>query len=337
MKICIIGGGIFGCHVAYKLKNDCHDVTIFDKGDILTKTSINNQHRLHMGFHYPRSIDTIEECKSNYDIFLKEYGDCVEFNNNYYLIHKDSHISGGEIMSNFDNMNLKYDIVNIETLSHKLNNKNNYEYAINTTEGFINLNKLKEKIKISISDINIIKKEITDNDYESLSKDFDIIINLSYENPNLFFDFFDVKYEYCVLVNIRKNDVFSDSITIIDGPFISLYGACNNEMTLSSVIHTPFLKDESYENLSSVVNRLTDEDIILAKNNLISHCKEFLKFSDKDIIENRVYLSYKIKLKNDINDQRPSLIRRKNNVISVLNGKISTVNSTYLKIKSFLV
>ena len=103
MRMAVIGGGIFGCYTALKLKEDGYDVDIFDKGDILTKTTLNNQHRLHVGFRYPRSMETIEECKSNYDIFLDKFGDCVEFGDeNLYLLHNDSVISPDTIMDNFN-------------------------------------------------------------------------------------------------------------------------------------------------------------------------------------------------------------------------------------------
>lgn len=336
MRIAIIGGGIFGCHTAINLKKDGHEVTIFDKGDLLSKSTLNNQHRLHLGFHYPRSIESIEECKSNYDIFLKDYADCVEFGDNFYLIHKDSVIEPEMIISNLENMNLGFEYVDLKTLSDKLINIDDYKFAINTKEGFINLNKLRIKIIDNLSGINIIKQEVVNEDLDELSNDYDIIINLSYENPNLFYDFFNLKYEYCMIVNIKKNEIFSEPITIIDGPFISLYGACNDEMTLSSVKYTPFLVNDDYYELKDFVDNLTKKDLNITKDKIIEHCSDFLKFNESDIDVNKIYLSYKIKLNQDTNDKRPSLVKRIDNVISVLNGKISTVNSTYLKIRGLL-
>lgn len=49
MKIAIIGAGWIGCHLAHKLKNN-HKITIYDKEDIFSGSSSNNQNRLHLGF-----------------------------------------------------------------------------------------------------------------------------------------------------------------------------------------------------------------------------------------------------------------------------------------------
>ena len=60
MKICVIGAGWFGCHIATKLIDEGHSVKIFEKNKkIFSNASGNNQNRLHQGFHYPRSRKTI--------------------------------------------------------------------------------------------------------------------------------------------------------------------------------------------------------------------------------------------------------------------------------------
>jgi L-2-hydroxyglutarate oxidase LhgO len=57
MKILIVVVDGLECHLAYKLMNE-YDVTIFDKNKhLFLETSNNNQNRLHMGYHYPRSFE----------------------------------------------------------------------------------------------------------------------------------------------------------------------------------------------------------------------------------------------------------------------------------------
>ena len=72
-SICIIGGGFYGCYIAKKIKEDFSNfnVNIYEKNnDLLTEAGKNNQYRLHLGFHYPRSkkifnlIDQIKAKKS---------------------------------------------------------------------------------------------------------------------------------------------------------------------------------------------------------------------------------------------------------------------------------
>ena len=59
MKIAIIGGGIFGVTAAIILGSK-HNVELFEKNDdILKSASGSNQFRVHRGYHYPRSPETV--------------------------------------------------------------------------------------------------------------------------------------------------------------------------------------------------------------------------------------------------------------------------------------
>ncbi len=59
MKIAVIGGGIFGITTAVILGNE-HNVELFEKNDdILKSASGSNQYRVHRGYHYPRSAETV--------------------------------------------------------------------------------------------------------------------------------------------------------------------------------------------------------------------------------------------------------------------------------------
>ena len=65
-SICILGGGFYGCYIAKKIKENFKNVRIeiFEKNDeIISEAGQNNQYRLHLGFHYPRSIQTINKLK----------------------------------------------------------------------------------------------------------------------------------------------------------------------------------------------------------------------------------------------------------------------------------
>ena len=95
MKIAIIGGGFYGCYLAYNLIKDKNKVTIFEKNKkILSEAAINNQYRLHKGFHYPRSTQTIKQTKQGANLFIKEFKKFVYFPKlNIYAVHKNSNIN----------------------------------------------------------------------------------------------------------------------------------------------------------------------------------------------------------------------------------------------------
>jgi hypothetical protein len=65
-----------------------------DQSGVFHGSSSKNQNRLHLGYHYPRSPHTIDECRRGYAKFLDAYGQfALPFERNYYFIHKDSKTS----------------------------------------------------------------------------------------------------------------------------------------------------------------------------------------------------------------------------------------------------
>ena len=62
-RCAVVGGGIYGVTVATKLKVSGYDVHLYEaENDILNRASGINQYRIHRGYHYPRSMETIESC-----------------------------------------------------------------------------------------------------------------------------------------------------------------------------------------------------------------------------------------------------------------------------------
>ena len=61
MRIAIVGGGIFGITASIILAKN-HQVELFEKNnELLQSASGSNQYRIHRGYHYPRSPDTVKD------------------------------------------------------------------------------------------------------------------------------------------------------------------------------------------------------------------------------------------------------------------------------------
>jgi hypothetical protein len=60
-KVAVAGAGIYGATIAMALAEAGHQVTLFDPIGILRAASAINQFRIHSGYHYPRSPETIRE------------------------------------------------------------------------------------------------------------------------------------------------------------------------------------------------------------------------------------------------------------------------------------
>lgn len=90
-RICIVGGGYFGLFLADYLANNGHKVRIFEKesGPML-HASLNNQARVHNGYHYPRSVLTALRSRVSFPRFVAEFPDCIDSDfNQYYLVGRN--------------------------------------------------------------------------------------------------------------------------------------------------------------------------------------------------------------------------------------------------------
>lgn len=78
VSIAIVGGGLFGCATAILLSRRGHHVELFERrSDILLEASRGNHARLHLGYHYPRSVATALSAREALESFLSEFGMCI--------------------------------------------------------------------------------------------------------------------------------------------------------------------------------------------------------------------------------------------------------------------
>ncbi|HEV2272797.1 MAG TPA: FAD-dependent oxidoreductase [Acidobacteriaceae bacterium] len=94
-KIAVAGAGIYGATVATRLAESGHSVDLFDPLGILRAASAINQHRVHAGYHYPRSTETIDEILQARAEFHRDFREAiVEKSSNFYAIpHEGSRTS----------------------------------------------------------------------------------------------------------------------------------------------------------------------------------------------------------------------------------------------------
>ncbi|RKF17801.1 FAD-binding oxidoreductase [Alginatibacterium sediminis] len=87
-KTIIIGGGFYGLYISEFLAKNNHEVILFEeRSDFMQRASLNNQARVHNGYHYPRSTLTALRSRMSYPIFKNEFKEAIydEFTK-YYMI-----------------------------------------------------------------------------------------------------------------------------------------------------------------------------------------------------------------------------------------------------------
>lgn len=297
MKIAIIGAGWVGCHLALKLK-DAHEVVLYEEDSVFSKTSLKNQNRLHLGFHYARSSLTRDLCKNTFNRFLNEYNDLVSNipNNIYAIPGADSLIDLETYLKIFDGWS--YEKVEPEYL-------NNIEGSIRVDEKYIDPIKSKKFFTEKLQDV-IVKKKITKGDLAKLQKDYDLILNCT---NNVLNKNENVDYQLNSLFIYEKiSDVQFGALTLVDGPLFSIFPYLDDTYLLSHVKHSP---DTSMTN---------DEKVELMEKDVLKYFPDFKKhFKLTGVNE-----SYKSKVRNSA-DPRIPVITKEDNLINIFTGKIQGI------------
>jgi hypothetical protein len=88
-KIAVAGAGIYGAAAAIRLAEQGHEVHLFDPLGLMQAASAINQYRVHAGYHYPRSSETIRETLEARAEFIEAFEPAIVRNSrHYYAIPK---------------------------------------------------------------------------------------------------------------------------------------------------------------------------------------------------------------------------------------------------------
>ena len=345
--ICIIGAGFYGCFIAKKISENFKnfEIEVFEKNNnLITEAGKNNQYRLHLGFHYPRSVQTIKQTQEGSKIFIKEFKNFISKpKKNIYLIHKKSLTSFSKYKNIFKKLNVNFKEINLNQIDF-LKNKEMYQGAINTSEQVILIDKLvpwlrkiiKKNCKVHLNNqirkIDSKKGEIFDRNNNA--KKFDYIINTTYTNPNFGLrKKYKIKYEIAGMVKI-KNTLKNTAITIMDGPFVSIYPRNNSEASISSVKYTPIKKFRDLTSLKKYLKYAKKNKKIFEKR-IINHSKKFFNNKVK-IVSKGIILAPKVKILNDKFSERVSLVKQNHKTFSILCGKLDAAPLAFKKIKKLI-
>jgi hypothetical protein len=336
-NIVILGGGIFGITASLVLSELGYNITVIEeKNDILLGATLVNQNRIHYGYHYPRSSNTIKESLIGLESFLNFYGNSVNYNfKKYYAISKNnSHITSDDFINICTSFNLKLE----EKYPDKsLLNHDIIESCWLTDEPVFDYLELKKNIYEKLSkrkNIRIIRNctvsKISDS-VAHLSNGYKIaykyLINSTYSNisdvlNNLGYKPLKSKYQLCVLPILELNhNIQPFGITIMDGPFCSLMpkGFEKNKYILYHVKESVIQEHIGYE-----------KPIWLPIKNLVEFSimenskKYFPIINDMSLIDS--WITTRLILpEHEFDDARPTFIEQNDdNVFTIFSGKLTT-------------
>lgn len=322
MRLLIIGAGWYGCHLA-SMYSRFSSVKLVDFQNIFSGSSSRNQNRLHLGFHYPRSIDTIRECHEGYYNFLSRYKNLIrDIDENYYFIsEKNSFTSYEDFLRIYQQECIQFKEVDTDTIEpYKISLVG--KRCIKTEEKYIDFEKCKEFFSKELDGLFecIPKFSTIDEIIDYLPQDFDYIINCTYNHLNpIDFEKFEVFLILLYKIPYKSNFAY----TVMDGNYFSFYPYKPDEdiYSLTSVEHG-VLWSGCNLNEVSINNRMIEERRRVIEGEVKRYIPDFnAEFQG-------VELSFKTKPKTQSDDRSIRLTSSLANGIPVINvygGKITGI------------
>lgn len=263
MKICILGGGWYGCHLALQFLRDGHQVELHEIADrLFSGASGGNPARLHLGPHYPRSRLTRAFCQEHHAKFMKAYGHLTRAVpiNIYAIAAADSLVDFGTYTQVLRG---EIEFVTIERPDEF--GLENVEGAILCGERHIVIDRARAYFWTALNDAVHYESATMFDAVVSheqimlnLAGCFDWVIDCTFcANGNTSVH----RFEPCVTALVEGPT--DRAVTIMDGPFPSLYpwdeekGLCS----LTSALFTPFAKLPTYKAAREHLNGLSGQEV----------------------------------------------------------------------------
>lgn len=224
-SVAVVGGGIFGSIAALDLRAVGYEVDLFERQqDLLLGASRCNQARLHSGYHYPRSEETVNLTKTAAPQFTARFpGAVVHDNLHYYGISNESSMTNGvDFLAFCNRMDLEY----IEETPAVMRG-DSVDVSVRVPEGLIDVPALRRILRAELSEAGVGLYLGVEAGPENLTGyDWTVAATYCGVNDDLAATptvVREIQFEVCEIAMVRLPEEFDGhSFVIMDGPFVSL-------------------------------------------------------------------------------------------------------------------
>lgn len=357
----IIGAGIYGLYAAWLCAKRGEHVLVLEKEDApFQRATYINQARVHLGYHYPRSLSTALQTARYFDRFVQDFPESIksDFRQVYATSSRFSWTQADAFERFADSAGISCRRID----AGEFFREGMCDGAFLTGEATFDAEILKETLLRRIRSFpdaqircgsGVRKIERSGNCYriytENETFESGYILNAAYAGVNEIcrmagFEPFRIKYELCEVILCTVNEAFQDlGITVMDGPFFSIMPFGKTGLhSLTSVSFTPH--QTCYEEIASfpcqknspggcrpgdLKNCSTCPARPASAWNYMEHlARKYLKDDYRFSYVRSLYSMKPILLASDVDDSRPTCIRVHSTepaFVSVLSGKITTV------------
>lgn len=345
VDVAVIGGGIFGAEIALKAASLGLSVKIFEaKADILSGASRNNQNRLHLGFHYPRDLETGRQSIRGFEAFREKYAECIQggFQNAYFIANENSLTSASSYLDFCQRLGVPFKQIKPGDFPVTVTGADSgilcdeVVYDCNILRELVRQRLRHEKVDVVLGE-RVSRVSRTGGCFHVETPNHglilaDVVVNASYGDINriteqLGFPVVENLYEYTA-VPIIKVDIPRVGITIMDGPFMTIlpHGKSDNFL-LYNVTHSV---------VASAVSKLMDPRWLMTESapfanqdkrgffdEMIKLCKEYVPALERAELVGFLEGPRMVLAKKEVSDARPSIVNNYDgSYVSVFAGKI---------------
>jgi hypothetical protein len=322
-KCAVVGGGIYGVTVATKLKVSGYDVVLYEAdGQILNRASGINQYRLHRGYHYPRSSETIESCKTNEDSFIKYYNQSIvngDIKHYYSIASDESLVTAQEYLTTLDDAGLPWAIV--DPLP-------NCDLTIEVDEKLYDPNTLRMLCEKRLYGNGV---DVKLNDKVNKITGYKHVVYTTYSSLNDFSDEKqDYQFELCEKPILKLPKKYKGkSIVIMDGPFMCFDPFSDTEYHLAgNVVHAIHASNIGEKpNIPPVYKEYLNKGLIENPkytniDRFIESAKKFFPEIEKSEHIGSMYTIRTVLPYKDKTDERPTIVTKQNDDYILFSSKI---------------
>ncbi|HVE27900.1 MAG TPA: FAD-dependent oxidoreductase [Sporichthya sp.] len=327
MRVAVIGAGVFGATAAVELARTGAKVELFEaRRDLLEGATGRCQARLHSGYHYPRSDSTALSAKAGAVEFRERFPEAIRTAEHHYVIAEDSKVSGPDYLAFLDRLGLPYEVVESPRVHHA-------QVTVRVPEAFVDVPVLRRLLKRDLRLAGVKVNFAHWADPQSL-KGYDLIVVATYGQPWSR----PLRYEVCEVALVELGHYQNQSFVVLDGDFVSL-DPYNRTHMLYDVQHTVHSANVGYfpeipEHLAPLLARPGAGPTKVSRvDDMLDSASRHLRMMGRHgqgvaIYHGSLFSVRAVLPDVDATDERPTLVKRDGNVLSILSGKICTAVTT---------
>lgn len=362
----IIGAGLYGLYSALHCARKGQRVVVLEMDETpFSRATYINQARVHMGYHYPRSLATAQKSAGYFKRFVEDYSFCIHsrFQQVYATSRHFSWTDAKEFVKFCRDAGIPCEALPVERYFKEGSCDGaflteEYTYDAHILRDFF-LEELEGQKGVELLCGREITRIVKREDryeihalYQGKEERYEapFVLNATYASVNQVlqlaeadapFETFPIKYELCEIILCKVNDRLRDiGLTVMDGPFFSImpFGKTGYH-SLTSVTFTPHkTSHETVPRFSCMEGGSCGRwlgNCDACENRPKSAWEYMAALAGKYVREEYQFtyekslFSMKPILKaSEIDDSRPTVIRyatRQPVFLSVLSGKINTV------------